>query len=61
MTGHRQGNSPPSDCGCVVVVNVLGKVQVVRQSAKRGHHGMLGKIVDKSHFEEDKPTNKGKV
>ncbi|RVX02940.1 BTB/POZ domain-containing protein [Vitis vinifera] len=46
VTGHRQGNPPPSDCGCVVVVNVLGKVQVVRQSAKRGHHGMLGKIAD---------------
>ena len=68
MTGHRQGNPPISDCnssssncGCVVVVSVLGKVRVIRQSAKRGCCGVLGKIAGKSCFGEDKPTNKGKV
>ena len=41
-------NPPSSDCGCVVAVSVLGKIQVIQQSAEPGRSGVLRKRTDKS-------------
>ena len=55
MIGRGHGNLPTSDynphssdCGCVVAVSVLGKIQVIRQFAEPGRSGVLRKRTDKS-------------